>query len=166
VETKYRKGKMMRKRIINRTSTEASSSDEGSLDLERLAQVEITSEDAAHPIESALTTGSGAGWRASESGEQTVRLVFDEPQRLSRISLVFDEDSERRTQEFVIRVSADNGRSYWEVLRQQFTFGPGTTREIEDYAVNLDAVTILELRVIPDISGGGARASLTRLRLA
>ena len=158
---------MMRKRFINLNSTEASSDDQGCLDLERLAQVEITSEDAAHPIESALTAGSGAGWRAGRAGEQTVRLVFDEPQRLSRISLVFEEDSQTRTQEFVVRVSADNGRSYREVLRQQFTFSPpNTTREAEDYAVNLDSVTILELRVVPDISGGDAHASLTRLRLA
>jgi hypothetical protein len=157
----------MRKRIINRNSTEASSADQGWLDLERLAQVEITSEDAAHPVESALTTGTGTGWRAGQAGEQTIRLVFDEPQRLSRISLVFEEDSEGRTHEFVIRVSADKGRSYREVLRQQFTFAPpNTTREAEDYTVNLDSVTILELRIIPDISGGDAHASLARLRLA
>jgi hypothetical protein len=157
---------MIRKRIINRSSTEASSADQCCLDLERLAQVEITSEDATHPIDSALTTGTGPGWRAGQTGEQTVRLVFDEPQRLSRISLVFEEDSEGRTHEFVIRVSADNGRSYREVLRQQFTFSPpGTTREEEDYAVSLDGVTIFELRVVPDISGGDAHASLTRLRL-
>lgn len=157
----------MRKRIINRNSTEASSADQGWLDLERLAQVEITSEDAAHPVESALTTGTGTGWRAGQAGEQTIRLVFDEPQRLSRISLVFEEDSEGRTHEFVIRVSADKGRSYREVLRQQFTFAPpNTTREAEDYTVNLDSVTILELRIIPDISGGDAQASLARLRLA
>lgn len=134
--------------------------------MERLARVDITSEDAAHPIESALTTGTGAGWRAGQAGEQKVRLIFDEPQRLSRISLVFEEDSGGRTQEFAIRVSADNGRSYREVLRQQFTFSPpGTTREVEDYAVDLDRVTILELRIVPDISGGDAHASLTRLRL-
>jgi len=158
---------MMRKRIINRNSTEASSADQGCLDLERLAQVEITSEDPAYPIESALTGGTGAGWLAGQAGEQTVRLVFDEPQKLSRISLVFEEDTEGRTQEFVIRVSADNGHSYREVLRQQFTFSPpNTTREAEDYTVNLDGVTTLELTVVPEISGGDARASLARLRLA
>ena len=37
---------MMRKRIINQSSKELSPPDQGWLDLERLAQVEITSEDA------------------------------------------------------------------------------------------------------------------------
>ena len=158
---------MMRKRIINQSSKELSPPDQGWLDLERLAQVEITSEDAGHPIESALTTGAGLGWRASQPGEQTVRLLFDEPQRLRRIRLVFDEDAQDRTHEFVLRWSADSGRSYREILRQQYTFNrQDTTREVEDHVVNLDGATILELRIVPDISGGDARASLTQLRLA
>ena len=41
-----------------------------------------------------------------------------------------------------------------------------TTREVENYTVNLDRVTILELSIIPDIRGGETRASLTRLQLA
>jgi hypothetical protein len=44
----------MRKRIINQGSKECPAADHGWLDLERLAEVEITSEDAAHPIESAI----------------------------------------------------------------------------------------------------------------
>src|SRR5262249_774488 len=43
---------------------------------------------------------------------------------------------------------------------------PGTTREIEEYAAGLDGVTPLELRIVPDISGGNARASLERMQLA
>ena len=157
----------MRKRIINQRPKELSPADHGWLDLERLAQVEITSEDAGHPIESALTTGAGPGWRASQPGEQTVRLLFDEPQELSRIRLVFEEDTQERTHEFVLRWSADGGQSYREILRQQYTFTPpDTTREVEDYVVNLDGVTVLELRIVPDISRGDARASLTQLRLA
>ena len=54
-----------------------------------------------------------------------------------------------------------------EILRQQFTFSPpGTTLEVEDYVVNLQGVTVLELRIVPDISRGDARASLNLLRLA
>jgi len=78
------------------------------LELERLAQVEITSEDVAFPIESALLPGTGSGWRAAYSGEQTIRLLFDEPQKLSRISLLFEETGAARTQEFVLR--SRNGR--------------------------------------------------------
>jgi hypothetical protein len=52
-------------------------------------------------------------------------------------------------------------------LRQQYNFSPpGETREVENYEVDLDGVTALELKIVPDISGGSARASLTKLRVA
>ena len=132
-----------------------------------LVQIEVTSEDAGHPIESALVHGSAPGWRAEGPGEQTIRLLFDEPAKLRGVRLVFREELEDRTQEFVLRWSADGGRTYREIVRQQYTFGPpGTAREIEEYAVELDGVTALELRIVPDIDGGDARASLERMQLA
>ena len=158
---------MMRKRIINRSSKEPSSPDQDWLDLGRLARVEITSEDAGHPVESALTADGGPGWLAGEPWEQTIRLLFDEPQELRQIQLVFEERKRERTHEFVLRWSGDAGRSYREILRQQYTFSPpGTSQEVEDFVVNLQGVTVLELRIVPDISRGDARASLIRLRLA
>ena len=158
---------MMRKRIISQSSKEPSSADQYWLDLESLARVEITSEDAGHPIDSALTTGSGPGWMAAEAGEQTIRLFFDEPQALRQIHLVFEEENRERTQEFLLRWSGDGGRSYWQIVRQQYTFNPsGATREVEDYAIKLHGVTALELKIVPDISRGDARASLALLRLA
>lgn len=158
---------MMRKQIINQSSDVPSSTDQDWLDLGRLAQVEITSEEAGHPVESALTAGEGPGWLAGETGEQTIRLLFDEPRTLRQIQLVFEEESRERTHEFVLRWSGDGGRSYREILRQQFTFSPpGTTLEVEDYVVNLQGVTVLELRIVPDISRDDARASLNLLRLA
>jgi hypothetical protein len=53
------------------------------LDLQRLAKVDLTSEDAAYPIEAALVPSTGSSWRAERSGEQTIRLLFDQPQRSS-----------------------------------------------------------------------------------
>jgi len=157
---------MIRKQIINRSSKEPVSGDHAWLDLERLAQVGITSEETGHPIESALTTVDGPGWLASEAGEQTIRLLFDEPQALRHIHLVFEEERRERTHEFVLRWSKDGGRSYREILRQQYTFSlPGATREVEDYTVDLNGVTALELTIVPDLSGGNARASLISLRL-
>lgn len=96
-----------------------------------------------------------------------IRLLFDEPLRLRRILLEFHEDGQERTQEFVLRWSPDRGQSYRELLRQQYNFSPpDTTREVEDYEVDLDGVTALELRIVPDIHGGSVRASLAQLRLA
>ncbi|MGO9395878.1 MAG: hypothetical protein ACLP7A_14870, partial [Desulfobaccales bacterium] len=116
-----------------------------------MVQVEITSEDADYPIESALIPGIGSGWRAAQPGEQTLRLLFDEPLRLNRIHLAFHEDKQERTQEFVLRWSADGGQSYREILRQQYNFSPpDAAPEVEDYNLDLDGVTALELKIVPD----------------
>jgi len=157
----------MRKRIIGHGPREVSAAEPGWLDLERLAEVEITSEEVGYPIESALIPGTGPGWQAAQPGEQTIRLRFDAPLRLRRIHLAFQEDEQERTQEFVLRWSPDGGQSYREIVRQQYNFSPPeAAREVEDYDVELEGVTALELRIVPDISGGRARASLAQLRVA
>ena len=107
------------------------------------------------------------GWRAAQSGTQTIRVIFDEPRRLRRISLVFEETATARTQEFVLRWSADGGHSFREIVRQQWNFSPpNTTREMEEYHIQLSDVTVLELVIVPDISRGTACASLRSLRLS
>ena len=157
----------MRKRTIGQGSSEVSAAEPGWMDLERLAQVEITSEDIDRPIESALIPATSSGWRAAQPGEQTIRLLFDEPLKLKLIHLVFHEDEHKRTQEFVLRWSPDGGQSYQEIVRQQYNFSPPEAAwEVEDYDVDLDGVTALELKIVPDISGGSARASLAQLRIA
>ena len=157
----------MRKRIINQDPQNVAPVDRSWLDLQRLAQVEVTSEEAANPIEAALIPSVGSGWRAAQAGEQTIRLLFDESQKVRRIQLLFDEDQQARTQEFVLRWSPDAGQSYREIVRQQYNFSPPSmTRESEDYTVDLVGVTALELRIVPDISGGDARASVAQLRIA
>ena len=157
----------MRKRIITPEEQESAATAPEWLDLERLAEVEVTSEDAAHPVESALVPGGSPGWRAAGPGRQMIRLLFDTPQQLRRIRLRFLENETARTQEYVLRWSADRGHSFREITRQQWNFSPGsTTCETEDHLVDLPAVTVLELNIIPDISGGEAVASLARLQLA
>lgn len=137
------------------------------LDLERAATVEVTSEDKDFPIESSLSVEPRQGWRAAHPGTQTIRLVFDEPQELKRISLVFEEKETTRTQEFVLRASSSPAGPFREIVRQQWSFSvPTSMREIENYSVELSDVTILELTIIPNISGGAARASLKSLRLS
>jgi hypothetical protein len=157
----------MRKRIINPVHEQNVYSDQSWLDIEKLAAAEVTSEDDAYPIESALLSGNDSGWRASSPGKQIIRLLFDNPQRLHWIRLNFEELDIERTQEFVLRWSPDGGQSYQEIIRQQWNFCPeGATSEIEDYHVELPAVTILELSINPDISKSNAFASLKELRLA
>ena len=156
----------MRKRLITTASQDAPHLDPG-LDLDRAATVEVTSEAKEYPVESALVSEEMRGWRAADSGTQTIRLIFDEPQKLTRISLVFEESETERTQEFVLRWSPDGGRSFREIVRQQWNFSsPNTIREIEEYRVQLSDVTVLELVIVPDISREAARASLKSLRLS
>lgn len=102
----------MRKQIVGHQSRKPSPADTSWLHLEELAQIEITSEDSAHPVESALTPGNGSGWRATEPGEQMLRLLFDKPLSLRHLRLMFREEEAERTQEFLLRWSSDGGTSY------------------------------------------------------
>src|SRR5581483_6432151 len=109
----------------------------------------------------------GPGWRAAGPGSQIIRLRFDEARRVYRIWLHFAEPAVGRTQEFVLRWGTADGQPTREVVRQQWTFSPdGSTHETEDYRVDLWGVTVLELTISPDISVGGARASLVEMRVA
>ena len=157
----------MRKRLITPTQGTVRTQGKGWLDVERAAMVEITSEEKDFPVESAFASEEAQGWRAAEPGSQTIRLIFDQPQRLKLISLVFEENEISRTQEFVLRWSSDSGTSFREIVRQQWNFSPPqTAREIEDYQVDLLSVKVLELVIVPDIAGGNTHASLENLRLA
>ena len=157
----------MRKRIIGQAQQQTASVEGNWLDVEELAELELTSEDTAHPIESALLPWQGGGWRAGEPGKQTIRLHFRQAQQLRRIRLNFLEPGTARTQEYVLRWSPDGGQSFREIVRQQWNFSPqGATSETEEHLIDLQPVTVLELSIIPDISGGNACASLAQMRLA
>ena len=156
----------MRKHIVNRDK-KSSPADESWLELESLAQVEVSSEEAQHPIEAALVPGASSGWRAAAPGQQIVRLLFDEPQNLRLIHLVFDEHEQERLQEYTLRWCSGAGQPYREIVRQQYTFSPPTTTiEVEDYQVNLDSCAELELSIVPDVRGSAAHASIAQFRLA
>jgi hypothetical protein len=156
----------MQKRLVD-APRQSSITEENWLDLAAMAQVELTSEDPARPIEGALLPNGESGWRAAEPGSQSIRLLFHQPQRLRRILLRFDEPHAERTQEFALRWSPDGGRSSREIVRQQYTFSPGSsTSEVEDLNVDLPSATELELTIIPDQGRGQAYASLSEWRLA
>lgn len=158
----------MRKRLIPSIphSSPVAAANQHWLDLESIAAVEVTSEENGFPIEAALLPGEDQGWRAAVPGTQTIRLHFDQPQRLTRIWLSFEERQTTRTQEFVLRFSSGAGDPFRDVVRQQWNFAaPDATREVEDYAVQLSDVKVLELTIVPEMSGGPARASLLSLRL-
>jgi hypothetical protein len=120
----------VRKLIIAPLKYDKILSTENWLNLDELAVVHVTSEQSDYPIESAFLA-DGVGWRAASKGTQTIRLVFDEPQHINRIWLMFEEAENARTQEFVLRWSADGGQTFHEIVRQQWNFGPDSARETE-----------------------------------
>lgn len=156
----------MRKRIISHDPELRAQTSDSWFDLGQCAQIEVTSEDPQYPIEYALLPGEGPGWQAEVPGEQTIRVVFDQPQTVRRIRLEFSEPSVVRTQELVLRWAPTEGTPQ-ELFRQQWNFSPqGSNHELEDYRVDLPEVGLLELTLIPDKAGGETRASLAQMRIA
>jgi hypothetical protein len=158
----------MRKQITGAGPERPLAPQGGWLDLDALCTVEISSEDAAYPVEAALVGSSDKGWRAKTPGKQTLRLRFDAPQRIERVTLAFTETEVERTQEIALSCStAADGTGMRELRRQRWNFSPsGSTQENEDWRVDVDGVVILELVIVPEVSGGEARASLAALRIA
>ena len=156
----------MRKRISKTHDAAVHGEPQGRwLDLAQIATVEVTSEDPHFPIESVFTDG-GPGWRAAQTGEQQLRLIFDEPVSVRRIQLRFHESENERAQEFTLCWSAAQGGTSTEIVRQQWNFSPaGSTTELEDYMVSLEAVSVLELTIRPNTGSNSATATLAAWRV-
>lgn len=158
----------MRKRITNLVPAHAArDAERGWMDIREFATVEVTSEEPNFPIDSVFDPDGGEGWRASQPGQQQIRIVFDRPVSLRRIQLHFHEPALERTQEFTLRWSSAQSGTTTEIVRQQWNFNPeGSTSETEDYQLDLDDVSVLELDIKPDIGRRDAVATLSRWRLA
>jgi hypothetical protein len=159
----------MRKSIVSPSTVTATPIKDLWRDLERIARVEITSEDESFPIEHALGRSGTTGWRAAGTGPQVIRLHFDEPLAIKRVHLHFVEKAAERSQEFAVYAGSNGALK--EIVRQQWGFSPhGSTEEVEDYPVNLSAITQLELRIDPDRSHDPKQsrhhASLQSLKIA
>src|SRR6516162_4066129 len=157
----------MRKTRLSPISNSSNAPGHDWLDLEQAARVEVSSEAEGYPVEGALLKDVQREWRAREPGIQTIRLLFDHPQTIRVIRLVFKEKEFTRTQEFVLRWLPQEARDWKDVVRQQWNFSPPVSEdECEEYNVDLPLATGLELSVRPDISGGETRASLESLKLS
>lgn len=157
----------MRKRLIEPAPHSNPDVNRGWLHLETAALVEVTSEAEGYPVDGALLSDGKRGWHAAAPGTQTIRLLFDQPQTIRVIRLVFKEEEFSRTQEFVLRWLPSGATAWKDIVRQQWNFSPpATTRECEEYEVELTAAATLELSINPDISRVGTRASLERLQIS
>ena len=159
---------MLRKLIIN-PHPAAPDATTGEIDIAAVATVLVTSEVPDHPIDLAFDPHRGPGgtrWIAGDPGEQSVILAFDAPQTIRHILLEIEEPEVARTQELQLSLSCDGGRTYRELLRQEYNFSPaGTTFEREDWAVTAESVTHLRLVIKPDKGSKTCLATLTSLVL-
>jgi hypothetical protein len=153
------------RKVVGDRVNEAARSLAGALDVASLAQVVVTTEDPAHPIENAFDGQHGPGateWVAAGSGRQSVTVQFDAPRDIRAVTLEVEEATTTRTQEIELSVSTDAGASYEVVVRQEYTFSPpGTSFERETWAVPRQGVSHVRVTVRPDKGGGNSRARLT-----
>lgn len=130
------------------------------LDLDAVADVTVTARGER-------VTRAGSLWSAECLGEQTIELRFHEPMAVRRLTVITTEEEYSRTQEMTISVSQHRGERHREVLRQQFNFSPhGATKQVEEYALQLDDVSAIQLRIVPSVDGRAATARVTELRVA
>src|SRR5271157_2459514 len=120
-------GRTMLRKLIIKPHSAIPDAITGEIDIAAVATVQVTSEAPDHPIDHVFDDDrgpSGTRWIAGEPGEQTVILAFDAPQTINQILLEIEEPEVARTQDLQLSLSCDGGRTYRELLRQEFNFSP------------------------------------------
>ena len=158
----------IRKRLIGEERAPPAAS-VGELDIGSCATLLYSSEDADHPVDNLVdgTSGRGGTYWASARRDTTeqIELEFDRPERIASMIYEVQELDQERTQQVLVQVSADHGRSYRQVLAQDYTFSPrGATFQHEELRLDLPDTTNLRLTIVPN-KGGSGFATLTVLRL-
>jgi hypothetical protein len=139
------------------------------IDIAGCAMVSYSSEDPAHPVEHLLDKQSGPGatrWMSARPDTiEHLVVEFDHPQIISRLVCEVEEPARERTQEVRVEVSEDGGRSYRQIVAQEYNFSPGgATYQREEQRLDLHRVSHLRLTIVPKKNGSGT-ATLTALRL-
>ena len=126
------------------------------LDLDAFADVKIVA--AGRDVD--RTFGA---WSADCPGEQMIEIRFHHPTSVSRVRVVSSEFEQSRTQEITVWASLDRGQ-HREVLRQQFSFSPnGATEEVGEYALRLERVSVIQLRIVPQHRWTAGRRTRDRI---
>ena len=158
----------VRKRPLAADTAAAARADD-EIDIAGCATIAYSSEDPAHPVENLLDGESGPeGTRWISARPDTAEHIvveFDQPQTISRLVYEVEETMRERTQEVRVEASDDGGRTYRQILVQEYNFSPrGATFQRQEQRFDLRQVTHLRLTIVPNKSGSGT-ASLTALRL-
>jgi hypothetical protein len=156
----------VRKRLLG-AAARAMAADE--IEIARCATILFSSERPDHPVEHLLDGSSGPGgsrWIAGSADEtEEIVVEFDRPQPVSRLVYEVEERERERTQEVRVEVSEDGGRSWRQILAQEYNFSPrGATFQHQDQRFERRRASHLRLLIVPNKNGSGA-ATLTTLRL-
>jgi hypothetical protein len=148
-------------------TTSAGTDDE--INIVGCATIGYSSENQAHPIEHLFDGRSGPGvtrWiGARPDTVEYIIVEFDEPQPISRLVYEVEEAVRERTQEVRVEVSENGGRTYRQIMVQEYNFSPrGATYQREELCFNLLQTSRLRLTIVPNKNGSGT-ATLTTLRL-
>ena len=141
----------------------------GEIDIATHAVLAYTSEDPDHPIDNLIDGhyGRHSTFWAGANANTVERIIveFDQPQSVSWMIYEVEDCACARTQEVSVEVSSDGGRTYRQMLVQEYTFSPaGATFQREVQRLNLPPISHLRLTIVPDKHGSGA-AKLNSLRL-
>jgi hypothetical protein len=158
----------MRKRLLNDPVSKCADRP-GEIDLANLATFGYSSEDPDHPLEHLIDGRCGRGgtrWASARPNTtERIELEFEPAQRISCLVYEVEEYCVERTQEVRVEVSTDHGRTYHQLLAQDYTFSPeGATFQHEELQLDRRPITHLNLTIIPNKGGSGV-ATLTSLRL-
>lgn len=158
----------MQKRLMNEQVVR-SREHSGEVNIASLASFEYSSEAPDFPLEHLIDGRDGPGgtrWASARANTtECIVLEFDPAQPVSRLVYEVEERAQERTQEVRLGVSSDRGKTYREVLAQDYTFSPqGATFQREDLQLHLIGITHLKLTIIPN-KGGAGIATLTCLQL-
>lgn len=156
----------MRKQITGAIPGSAGSTGGNWVDLESLAQVEVSSEADGFPVEGAFTPGSSRPWQAASPGVARLVLRFDAPLRIAQVLLHCVDAEHERAQEWALRARLADGTER-EIVRQGWNFSPGgSTKQREVYTLNLDGVRELSLSIDPDRGRDRYPATLSEWRVS
>lgn len=159
----------LRKRPLEAGAATAGARATGEIDIVGCATIGYSSENPAHPVEHMLDERCGpVATRWISAHPDTVEHIvveFDQPQAISQLAYEVEEAERERTQEVRVEVSEDGGRTYRQILVQEYNFSPaGATYQREEQRFNFLRVSHLRLTIVPNKSGSGT-ATLTALRL-
>jgi len=158
----------MRRSVIDPSTARPELRSDGEwLNLEQVAKVEVTSEDPSFPIDYALASENGPGWRAADKGKQIIRIISISRHRFAGLSLSFRKLklSEPRNSLFDGRLRKA-GRPQRSFASNGLLVRMARRSRSREYQVNLNNVCALELAVKPDLTPGNVIATLARWRVA